>query len=99
MAVERQDLDPASLLAHWRDLLAWRRRSPEIRLGALLPLDTPAPVIGFVREHERRRTTCLFNFGDEAVCATVDGETIELGPWTFRHVTVETPAIVEFAEV
>jgi alpha-glucosidase len=97
LAVERQDLDPTSLLAHWRDLLAWRRRSPEIRHGALLPLEMQAPVIGFVREHEKRRTTCLFNFGDEPACATVSGETIELGPWTFRYIASETPAMAEFA--
>lgn len=97
LAADAQDADPGSLLAHWRDLLAWHRRSPEIRHGALAPLPTEAPVIGFTRMHEERRTICLFNFSDAPAQAQVDGATIQLGPWTFRFLATALPRTSELA--
>ncbi|MDB5644293.1 MAG: alpha-glucosidase [Hyphomicrobiales bacterium] len=99
LAVDAQENDPGSLLAHWRDLLAWRKRSPEIRHGALIPLDTPEPVTGFVRESDGRRTICLFNFSDQPAVADVDGARIELGAWTFRFLAGALPRTSELAAV
>ncbi len=97
LAVDLQESDPGSLLAHWRDLLAWRQRTPEIRHGALIPLDTQAPIIGFMREHEGRRTQCLFNFSSEPARAEIDGAMVELEGWTYRFHAGALPRTPELA--
>lgn len=98
LSVATQEQESGSLLAHWRDLLDWRRRSPEIRHGSLSPLDLAAPLIGFTRATSARRTTCLFNFSGEATSAIISDEQIDLGPWTFRFLAGAFPERAELVE-
>jgi alpha-glucosidase len=66
LSVAAQTADPASVLAYARALLAVRRASPALRLGALSLLEAPLPLIVFTREVEGEALLCAFNLGREA---------------------------------
>ena len=61
-AIDRQTLDPDSVLACTRRFLAWRRGQPALRQGDLRFLDLPEPLLGFVRG---QAVLALFNLGPE----------------------------------
>lgn len=67
LAVDVQDGDSGSLLHAFRRFLNWRRCVPALLLGTLVPVDLPAPMVGFVREHEGHRVLALFNLSDRPV--------------------------------
>jgi maltose alpha-D-glucosyltransferase/alpha-amylase len=61
--VEDQMADPGSLLTWIRDMLAARRRRPEMGPGSFDMIDHPNDaVVAFLREHEGRATLVLANF-------------------------------------
>jgi alpha-glucosidase len=67
--VAAQREDPSSVLHLYRRVLAARRASPALHLGAWMALETPAGVLGYLRtgpDSEDRRAV-LINFSDEAV--------------------------------
>ena len=66
-AVDRQNADPDSLLNTWRKLLHWRKQQPALIAGNFRLIDTPEPVLGFIREYAEQRLLCLFNLSDEPV--------------------------------
>jgi Glycosidases len=72
-AVSRQDADDSSVLAHYRHVLAFRKANPVLRTGRTTFLDLPDPVLGFVRESDDARLTCLFNLGPETVTLEIQG--------------------------
>jgi alpha-glucosidase len=82
--------DRSLLLADWQRFLAWRRGSAAMRLGRLLPLDFPAPFVGFVREHQEERILALFNLGEEPVRA-------DISSFTNLHLLPETGFAPEIA--
>ena len=57
--------DPHSVLARYREVLAFRKRHPALRLGSIAFLDAPENVLAFVREADGERLLCAFNFGGE----------------------------------
>ena len=59
--VARQQLDPASALSGYRRFMHWRRGQPALRGGAIRFLDTPEPVLAFVRELGDERVLAVFN--------------------------------------
>lgn len=61
LAVSRQTEDPHSPLNFTRRFLAARRASAALRLGEIAFVDAPAPILAFLRTHERERVQCLFN--------------------------------------
>ena len=63
--VAAQQADPASVLAYARALFAARRASPALRLGDLLLVEAPLPLIAFIREAEGEKLICVFNMGRE----------------------------------
>ncbi|WP_417741284.1 alpha-amylase family glycosyl hydrolase [Salipiger sp.] len=64
MAVDVQEADPASVLRYTRDLLAWRRSLPMLRIAREVTLhDLPGNVIGYRREHGETHLNCYVNFG------------------------------------
>ncbi|MBI2381277.1 MAG: alpha-glucosidase [Gammaproteobacteria bacterium] len=67
LAVSVQEAQADSCLQHFRRFLAWRRGQPALRWGAVQMLDTPEPVLAFLREHEGQSLLCAFNLGAEAV--------------------------------
>lgn len=66
LTVAAQERDPASMLAFSRALIAWRKSSPAMRLGDLETLDTPEPILAFVRRGEGETIACLFNMSEGA---------------------------------
>jgi len=65
LAVSMQERDDHSTLAYTRRLLASRRKSAALRLGEIEFLDSPAPVLAFLRSHENERILCVFNMSDK----------------------------------
>lgn len=63
-AVDRQDVDPRSVLAHYREMLAFRRRHPALKLGSIRFLESNGEdILAFVRIAPEERLICVFNFG------------------------------------
>ena len=59
--VARQQADPASALNGYRRFMHWRRTQPALRHGTIRFLDTPEPVLAFVRELGEERVLVVFN--------------------------------------
>ncbi len=72
-AVQTQEADAMSLLHDVRRFLAWRRGQPALLHGALHPLPLPAPLVGFVREHEGERVLAAFNLSGAPALLELDG--------------------------
>ena len=65
LTVAEQQADPESNLAFARQLIALRKGSPALTLGDLEFIDTPDPVLAFVRRHDDEAVACVFNLGPE----------------------------------
>ena len=61
--------DRSALLGAWRRFLRFRAASPALRLGRLIPLDLPAPLVGFVRQHGAERVLAVFNLAEHPAVA------------------------------
>jgi alpha-glucosidase len=70
-AVDRQLDDAHSVLAHYRAMLAFRRRHPALATGSITTLDAPEGVLAFLREGEGERLYCVFNMSEKAAVVTV----------------------------
>ena len=69
-AVDVQERDAQSVLARYREVLAFRKRHPALQRGSIAFLDAPDNVLAFLRESGGERLFCAFNFSDAAVeCA------------------------------
>jgi alpha-glucosidase len=66
LAADRQAADPGSTLAYTRQLLHLRRQHPALVSGDITLLDTPDPLLAFIREADGERVLCVFNLGHEA---------------------------------
>jgi alpha-glucosidase len=67
-AVDCQEGDPGSVLARYRDMLAFRRQHPALVHGDIRLLDDDdeaGGVLAFLRSAGDERLLCLFNFADE----------------------------------
>jgi alpha-glucosidase len=62
-AVAGQDADPASLLAFYRRMLAFRRTVPALAKGGFELIGAGPEEIAFRRDHEGRSVLCAFNLG------------------------------------
>ncbi|MET0252256.1 MAG: DUF3459 domain-containing protein, partial [Novosphingobium sp.] len=69
LAVDRQEADSQSLLAHTRRVLALRRASPALRLGKIAWLEAGSAVLAFERIAPGQRLRCVFNLSAETVAA------------------------------
>jgi alpha-glucosidase len=89
-----QDKDPNSMLNAMRDMLAWRKDQPALSTGKTIVLDTPAPVLAFVRQCGEQTLLCAFNLSGNAVSLKMadyltDGLQTELG--------IDSDAVMEMA--
>ncbi len=66
-AVERQDADPASMLAATRAALKLRRANPALHQGAVTQCAAQGDLLDFTRAHAGQSVRCLFNFGPSAI--------------------------------
>jgi len=80
LAVEKQELDAASVLSFARAAIALRRASPALRDGSLRFLDAPDGVLAFVREGGGEKLVCVFNLSakDQALPSSLTGDG---SPW------------------
>jgi alpha-glucosidase len=69
LAVSVQEHDGQSTLTCARKLLAARRQSAALRLGDIEFIDSPAPILAFLRRYQKERVLCVFNMsgGDTAL--------------------------------
>lgn len=92
-----------SVLETYRALLAFRRANPALRAGHARFLDTPEPVLAFLRESGEAALACVFNLSARAAalhCAGLGapegpsqatrlaGQTLTLGPNGFAFLPV-----------
>jgi len=80
LAVDAQEVDPASMLHMTRRLLAWRRRHAVLRDGALGFLSAPPDVLHFRRGQGPAALRLVFNLGTKPVTLPHFGR-IEAGEW------------------
>jgi alpha-glucosidase len=65
LAVETQDHVQASMLNHYRHLLAFRRLHPVLAKGSLEFVDTGEDVLSIIRRDGNEAMFCAFNLSDE----------------------------------
>ena len=69
--VDRETADPASLLNHYKAMLAFRRAHPALERGTIKTLDAPDGVLAFIREEDGEKLFCAFNMTDKPVTMAV----------------------------
>lgn len=79
-AVSRQIAAQDSVLAAYRNTLAFRKSRPELRWGEARFLDLPEPILGLRREKDGAGLTCLFNLSKTPATLKLAGETALTGP-------------------
>ncbi|MFN0023709.1 MAG: alpha-glucosidase, partial [Parvularculaceae bacterium] len=84
-AVDRQNRDQQSVLNFTRRVIAFRKASAALRLGAIEFLPSPDDVVAFVRSFGPDTTLCVFNIGEKAAAFTPP----DAGDWSIR---IETTA-------
>ncbi|MEZ5799001.1 MAG: alpha-amylase family glycosyl hydrolase [Paracoccaceae bacterium] len=78
--VAAQTGEAGSVLELYRAMLAFRRGSAALRLGATRFLAAPGPVLAFVRGAGEAAVLCLFNLSPEPQALRVRGAGAALGP-------------------
>jgi alpha-glucosidase len=73
--VERQHADPHSTLSGLRTFLKWRGAQPALRYGSIELIETPEPVLAFVRRTNEHSLLIAFNLANRAAETTVYGVT------------------------
>lgn len=61
LAVARQEAEPDSTLNSFRRFMHWRRQQPALCRGEIQFLETPEPVLAFVRRHQGQAVLAVFN--------------------------------------
>ncbi len=95
-SVAAQESDPDSVLNAFRAFLRWRRTQPALVHGSIRMLDTPEPVLAFVREHAGEKVLAVFNLSDAevrvelpfVVAESLDGHALPAGMHTDGYVTL-----------
>jgi alpha-glucosidase len=64
LAVDQQT-GPDSLLAYFKQLIAWRKEQPALVHGEMQLWHSHGQTLSFVREHAGQRILCVFNFSDQ----------------------------------
>jgi alpha-glucosidase len=65
-AVDREEVDTASILAHYRRVLRFRREHPALRVGSIEFLDSgDSDLLTFLRRAGNEVLLCAFNFSGE----------------------------------
>jgi alpha-glucosidase len=70
-AVNRETSDRSSVLAHYRQMIAFRRAHPALRDGSIGFVDAPGDVLAFVREDGDEKILCVFNLGSSGASFVV----------------------------
>src|SRR5690606_9717460 len=70
-AVDRQIADPHSVLAHYKAMLAFRKRHPALIRGTIKTFDAADGVLAFLREGAGERLYCVFNMSEKPATVPV----------------------------
>ena len=71
---------PGSVLAFYREMLAFRRNTPALRKGRSRFLDVPEPLLAFARGEGPGAVFCLFNLSPVPLHLALEGCGAALGP-------------------
>ena len=86
--VEALSRDPRSILTLYRQLVALRRSTPALAIGAYRPIETEGAVFGFVRAYGNDQTCVLLNLSGEQSAAKLvsacDGMRVKLSTYLDR---------------
>ena len=83
--VEAERRDPASLLNHYRQLIALRKSEPALSIGSFTPLsEKDAPILAFLREHEEAKLLVLINYAYRNATLTLPAE-LQSEQWKAVH--------------
>ncbi|MEM7710831.1 MAG: alpha-amylase family glycosyl hydrolase [Pseudomonadota bacterium] len=77
-AADRQG--DGSVLAFYRETIAFRKASPALRAGATAFLNLPEPLLAFRRTADGQALTCVFNLSRQPVDLTLGGQGRLVGP-------------------
>ncbi|WP_018181082.1 alpha-glucosidase family protein [Kaistia granuli] len=66
-AVNRETADRSSVLAHYRQMIAFRKTHPALRDGSIAFVDSPDGVLAFLREQGGEKILCAFNLAGSGV--------------------------------
>lgn len=92
-AVSVQNGDGNSVLAHYREILAFRRANPVLRSGKTRFHDLPEPVLAFDRIDGDTVLTCIFNLSPRPVVVRVTGKPGLVGPSAAAELDGDTLAL------
>jgi alpha-glucosidase len=67
LAVELQEKQPDSVLNSFRHFMHWRKQQPALTCGSIEFVDTPEPILAFVRKTPRQTLLVCFNLSDDDV--------------------------------
>jgi alpha-glucosidase len=67
LAVSAQQHDPASVLAHYRETLAFRKKHPVLLVGDIRFVEAPDGVLAFERRSGADAMLCVFNIAREPI--------------------------------
>jgi alpha-glucosidase len=73
-AVSLQQHDPDSMLAHYREMLAFRKKHPVLLAGDIRFVEAPEGVLAFERGSGATRMLCVFNIAREPVTFDLPGK-------------------------
>lgn len=76
-AVSVQESDVDSVLHAYRSFLRFRAGLPALRTGDIHFLDTPEPVLAFIKENGEERVLAVFNLGAEPASTTLPRPVLE----------------------
>ena len=80
MAVDRQINDPASMLSHYRSVIALRHAYPTLATGELIDMTVSGELLTFVRKGKGETIFCALNMGDKTTTLTLPaGNWINIG--------------------
>jgi alpha-glucosidase len=65
-AIDRQEIDPRSILQLTRRLIALRGENDALMQGNVTIIEAHQNLLAFTRESDRQTLLCLFNLGDDA---------------------------------
>ncbi len=68
----QQAHDPDSTLNFYRELLTWRKSNPALIDGDIHFIDTPEPVLAYMRRGKKDAFLCIFNLSKEPLKIVVD---------------------------
>jgi alpha-glucosidase len=66
-AVNRETADRSSVLAHYRQMIDFRKAHPALRDGSIAFVDSPDGVLAFLREQGGEKILCAFNLTGSSV--------------------------------